>query len=159
MSDLERAIAICVEAHRGQRQKDGLPYALHPLALAQAVGPVKAKIAAVLHDVVEDTDWTLAALEAEGFAPAVIRALALLTHDDGSPYPDYVERIARNALAREVKLADLEHNMDLRRIPSPTARDLERLAKYRAAWEVLSRARDAARGPGPHEVAEPISSR
>ena len=140
MADLQRALEIAVEAHRGQVQKNGLPYALHPLGLAHRVVPVEAKIAAALHDVVEDTDWTLERLRAEGFSEAVLRALDLLTHRDGEGYEAYVERIAGDELARRVKLADLEDNMDLRRIPDPQPADLERLAKYRRAWRRLGEA-------------------
>ncbi len=139
MADLQRAIEVAVEAHKGQLQKNGLPYVLHPLNLMLAVDSVEAKISAVLHDVVEDTDWTLEDLKAEGFTCAVIDALICLTHREGEDYGDYIERIAVNAIAREVKLADLEDNMNIRRIPDLKQKDLDRLKKYHEAWFRLSR--------------------
>ena len=134
MSDLQRAIEIAVEAHRGQVQKSGLPYVLHPLALMGAVASVDAKMAAVLHDVVEDTPWTLDDLRAEGYSETVVDALDCLTHRDGESYDDYLDRIAVNELAREVKLADLNDNMNARRIPKLQPKDLDRLGKYHRAW-------------------------
>ena len=107
MADLQRALEIAVKAHKGQLQKNGLPFMLHPLTLLQNVDSVEAKIAAVLHDVVEDTAWELVDLEREGFSAAVLAALELLTHREGVSYEDYTEKIYTNGLATEVKLADL----------------------------------------------------
>lgn len=134
MSDLQRAIEIAVEAHKGQVQKSGLPYVLHPLALMGTVSSIEAKIAAVLHDVVEDTPWTLDDLQREGFSDVVVEALDCLTHREGVDYDTYIEQIAGNALAREVKLADLKDNMNFRRIPELKSKDLARLEKYHKAW-------------------------
>ncbi len=97
------------------------------------------KIVALLHDVVEDTDWTFKDLVAEGFSDNVIEALRLLTHSDGSPYEDYVQRLASNPLAKAVKEADLIDNMDIKRIPEPTDQDFARLQKYHRAWNYLGR--------------------
>lgn len=134
MSDLQRALEIAITAHRGQVQKNGLPYVLHPLTLMLSVTSTEAKIASVLHDVVEDTDWTLTDLETEGFAPTIIDALNCLTHRDEESYDTYIERIHTNAIAREVKLADLKDNMNIRRIPTLQDKDLNRLKKYHQAW-------------------------
>ena len=92
------------------------------------------KIAAVLHDVVEDTPVSLEDLHAEGFGRTVLEAVELLTHPDGMSYEAYVDRLAGNPVARRVKLADLAHNMDITRIPNPKHRDFERLEKYHRAW-------------------------
>ncbi len=138
---LERAIEIAVTAHRHQRQKNGLPYILHPLALMLRVDSVKGKMVAVLHDVVEDSSWTLAELEREGFPKEVLAALDCLTHREGESYEEYIDRISQNPLAVEVKLADLEDNMDITRLPAPlTEKDWQRLQKYRLAWERLRQA-------------------
>jgi (p)ppGpp synthase/HD superfamily hydrolase len=134
MADLQRAIEIAVLAHKGQFQKNGMPYVAHPLALMQAVSSIEAKIAAVLHDVVEDTDWTLEALRAEGFSVDVLEAIDCLTHRVADAYADYIERIRENELAREVKLADLQDNMNIRRLPKLQKKDLVRLEKYHMAW-------------------------
>lgn len=137
MADLQRALEIAVAAHRGQRQKNGLPYVLHPLTLLQAVGSVDAKIVAALHDVVEDSHWTLDELRREGFSARVLEALDRLSRRDGEDYDAYIERVGADPLAREVKLADLADNMNLRRIPELRPKDLERLDKYHRAWRRL----------------------
>ena len=137
MSDLSTAVEIAAKAHRGQTRKNGSPYVLHPLRVMMRQDSEEAMIVGVLHDVVEDTDVTLADLEDAGFAPAVTEALGLLTHRDEVPYEDYVEAIAPNALARAVKLADLEDNMNLREIPEVTEKDLARAEKYPRAWTRL----------------------
>lgn len=137
MGNLQKALEIAVESHKNQKQKDGTPYALHPIRLSMSLKSEEEKIVALLHDVVEDTDWTFEDLVREGFSASVIEALRLLTHNDGSPYEDYIERLASNSLAKAVKKADLTDNMDLKRIPEPTERDFARLQKYHRAWRRL----------------------
>lgn len=137
MSTLQRAIEIAVEAHKEQTQKNNLPYVLHPLTLMLSMNTDETRIAAVLHDVVEDTDWTLDLLAAEGFRKEVLDAIDCLTHREDTSYDDYIDRIRPNSIARTVKLADLKDNMNLLRIPEPSERDLIRLKKYRAAWRTL----------------------
>ena len=137
MSDLQRAIEIAVSAHKGQLQKNGLPYVLHPLSLMQSVRSVNAKITAVLHDVVEDTAWTMEDLETEGFSQRVLAALDCLTHTPEESYEEYISKIRTNPLAREVKLADLQDNMNIRRIPELQPKDLKRLERYHQAWNTL----------------------
>lgn len=137
MSNLERAVAIAVKAHQGQKDKYGAPYILHPLRVMARVSSDTEKIVAILHDVVEDTDWTFQQLRKEGFSDEVIRALDCVTKREGEPYEDFVKRSAGNPLARRVKLADLEDNMDIRRLNSVEAKDLERLNKYLKAWREL----------------------
>jgi (p)ppGpp synthase/HD superfamily hydrolase len=132
MADLQRAIEIAVDAHRGQRQRNGLPYVLHPLTLMLRMDSLPAQMVAVLHDVVEDSEWTLSQLEAEGFAPEILEAIDCLTHRPDEPYEAYVDRL--NALARQVKLADLRDNMDIQRLPKLHDRDLDRLRRYHQAW-------------------------
>jgi (p)ppGpp synthase/HD superfamily hydrolase len=138
MSNLQRALEIAVESHKDQKQKDGTPYALHPIRLSMSLQSEEQKIVALLHDVVEDTDWKFEDLVGEGFSENVIEALRLLTHTDGSPYPDYIERLSTNTLAKAVKKADLTDNMDLKRIPEPTEKDFARLQKYHRAWTILN---------------------
>lgn len=134
---LENAVRIAVEAHRGQLQKNGLPYVLHPLAVMQRMKTPEEMMAAVLHDVVEDTPVTLEQLRKEGFPEAIVEAVDCVTRRDGQGEEEYLERVAGNMLARRVKLADLEENMDVRRIPEPVEKDWLRMAKYRRAWERL----------------------
>jgi len=91
-----------------------------------------------LHDVVEDTDWTLERLREEGFSDEVLEAVDCLTHRGGESYQEFVERVRANPIARQVKIADLEDNMNIRRISQLGANDLERLGKYHKAWCVLT---------------------
>jgi len=137
MANLQRALEITVDAHKSQKQKDGTPYALHPIRLSLLLATEEQKIVALLHDVVEDTGWTFEDLEREGFSDTIITALRLLIHNDGSPYNDYIERLASNPLAKAVKLADLTDNMDFKRIPEPIEKDFARLEKYHRAWRYL----------------------
>ena len=106
----KKAMRICFEAHRGQTDKGGVPYVFHPFHVAEQMQTEEETCAALLHDVVEDTDLTLQMLAAEGFPPAVTDALALLTHDEGTPYLEYVARLKADPVAAAVKLADLRHN-------------------------------------------------
>jgi len=137
MANLQRALEIAVESHKNQKQKDGSPYAFHPIRLALSLETEEQKIVALLHDVVEDTDWTFDDLMGEGFSESVMEALRLLTHTDGSPYEGYIERLASNPLARAVKKADLADNMDFKRIQEPTESDFARLQRYHRAWRRL----------------------
>ncbi len=137
MSTLERAIAIAAQAHAGQIDKGGQPYILHPLQVMLRVAGERERIAAVLHDVVEDSPVTLAELVAEGFDQDVLDALAALTKAPGETRVDAAHRAARHPIARSVKLADNAENSDLSRIPEPTAKDRERLAEYAQVRAIL----------------------
>ena len=137
--DLERAINIAVEAHAGQKDKAGEPYVLHPLRMMFALKSEEERIVAVLHDVVEDCDgWSFDRLQAEGFAPAILEALDRVTKREGEDYMTFVRRAGENPTSRAVKMADLADNMDLARIAEPSARDHERIARYREACAYLS---------------------
>ena len=138
MATLERAIAIAAEAHAGQSGKDGTPYILHPIRVMTRVEGLDAQMAGILHDVVEDTPVTLEQLRAEGFSPAVVDAVDSLTHRQGEDYFAYVARAGANPLARRVKLADLEDNMNVKRLAAVTDKDLERIRKYHKAWMILT---------------------
>lgn len=139
MQLLEKAIALAARAHSGQVDKSGRPYVLHPLRLMLMMETEEEMITAVLHDVVEDTPVDFDALVELGLSQPVIDALRLLTRDEAAtPYAQYIEAIKANPLARRVKLADLAHNLDVRRLPTPlTAKDWGRLEKYRIAWARL----------------------
>ena len=136
----KRAIKLCFKAHEGQVDKSGLPYVHHPLHLAEQMDDEDSTIVALLHDVVEDTDYTIKDLKGMGFGDAVIEAIDLMTHSPGVPYMDYVKEIAKNPIARKVKLADLNHNSDLTRLNhEPTSHDHERVEKYKKAIELLEK--------------------
>ena len=120
MPTLEAALALAVEAHRGQRDKAGQPYILHPLRVMLAIEGALGRIAAVLHDVVEDTDVTLEDLARERFDRSVIEALRALTKLPEEDRLAAAERAVANSIARNVKLADNANNSDLSRIANPT---------------------------------------
>ena len=134
----EIALRIAVEAHMGQRDKNGMPYILHPLAVASKVDGLELKTIAILHDTIEDTDVTAEYLRSEGFPEDVIRAVLSVTKQEGDNYKDFVCRAAENVIGREVKIADLEDNMDIRRLKTISDDDVERLRKYLGAWQYLN---------------------
>lgn len=133
----KKAMKLCFEAHKEQTDKSGMPYVFHPFHLAEQMETEETTIVALLHDVVEDTDYTLKDLTDMGFGESVIEALSLLTHDDEVEYMDYVRAIKENPIATAVKLADLRHNSDLSRMDNITEKVLERRAKYLKAIEFL----------------------
>jgi (p)ppGpp synthase/HD superfamily hydrolase len=139
MTLLEKAIALALRAHGGQTDRYGQPYILHPLFLMQQMDTEAERIAAVLHDVVEDSDVTLDDLRAEGFPAEAVEAVRLMTHDKTeTTYEAYVAALKPNPIARKVKLADLQHNMDIRRMDRVRPEDVDRLQRYRQAWETLN---------------------
>lgn len=135
----KKAMQIAFDAHKDQIDKGGFPYIAHPIHLAEQMDTEIAAIVALLHDVVEDTDWAIEDLEKEGFPPEVTGTLKLLTHDDGSAYMDYVKRIAdaNNIYAKQVKLVDLRHNSDLSRLSVVDEKSLARIEKYAQAIAIL----------------------
>jgi len=142
--NLERAIAIAVEAHKGQTDKVGAPYILHPLRIMHSLNTDLERIVGVLHDVVEDgPGWTFERLVGEGFGPDVIEALQLVTkrpEDEGKDietYLRFVRRTLPNPVARRVKIADIRDNLDLTRLNEITERDVARLTKYALALRTL----------------------
>ena len=139
MSTLERAIEIATEAHRGQLDKAGCDYIEHPLRVMAAGKSLDEKIVGVLHDVVEDTNWTFESLAAEGFSTEVIEALRCVTKlSESEPYDKFIARVKRNPLAVAVKLNDLSDNMDIRRLPYLSDKDIKRLKRYLKAYKQLT---------------------
>ena len=133
----KRALQLCFQAHKDQTDKNGMPYVFHPFHLAEQMSNEQEVTVALLHDVIEDTPYTLGDLIAMGFDQNVINAVELLTHAEGVPYMEYVARIKTNALARKVKLADLRHNSDLTRFDSVDEGARMRAEKYARAIELL----------------------
>lgn len=131
------ALRICFDAHKDQPDRGGLPYVYHPIHLAEQMHDETTIIVALLHDVVEDSNYRLEDLKQLGFGEQVLDALTLLTHDDSVPYLEYIAAIRDNPIARTVKLADLEHNSDLSRLDHITPDDCERVRKYRNAQAIL----------------------
>lgn len=133
----KKALRVAFEAHKDQMDKSGLPYVFHPFHLAEQMKDEQTTAAALLHDVVEDSEYTFADLEKMGFDKQVLDALALLTHQPEVDYFDYVRKIRTNPIAAAVKKADLKHNSDLSRLNEVTQEHLERVEKYRKALQIL----------------------
>lgn len=138
---LEQAIALACRAHRGQRypSPEREPYILHPLRVMLAVRPLRAQMAAVLHDVLEDTAVSVADLRGTGLPEEVVAAVVALTHEPSDSYSDYIERVAGNPLARRVKLADLADNLANNRRLARTPEVAARIDRYRHAIRRLAR--------------------
>ena len=134
----QQALAIAEDAHKGQVDKAGVDYIQHPLFVASLVEGELAKTVALLHDVVEDSAWTLEDLRKEGLPEEVVQAVGILTKKRNENYEEYILRVKQNPLARQVKLADLQHNSDLSRLANVTDRDRKRVAKYQKAIAFLS---------------------
>ena len=135
---LEDAIQLALTAHWGAVDKGGQPYILHPIRLMVRMDTHEERLAAILHDVVEDSPTTLDDLRRRGYPESVVAAVDALTRRDSESYEDFIQRLKPNPLARKVKLADLEDNMDLTRLPQPTPRDYERRRKYDRAKAMLT---------------------
>lgn len=133
----KKALKLCFEAHKDQLDKSEMPYVFHPFHLAEQMTDEDTTIVALLHDVVEDTDYTFTDLRKMGFSEKVIEAIALMTHTDDTPYLDYVARLKENPIAKTVKLADLRHNSDMTRLDTITQRDIDRAEKYKKAIILL----------------------
>ena len=104
------AASLAQRAHSGQLDKAGEPYVKHAFAVAEKMDDEDSTCAALLHDVVEDTDFTLDDLRAIGMSEAVVEAVDLLTCDPDQDYFAYVLALRDHPIASKVKRADLEHN-------------------------------------------------
>lgn len=134
----KKAIRICFDAHCTFKDKGETPYVFHPFHLAEQMETEEETCAALLHDVVEDTNMDFADLEAEGFPKSVVDALRLLTHDEKTDYMDYVKALSGNRIAARVKLADLRHNSTAGRLPFIGDKERERMGKYLEAQAILT---------------------
>lgn len=137
--DIEVAITIALKAHKGQVDKGGNPYILHPLAVMNRVETIEEKIVAVLHDVVEDTEVTIDQLRETGFSEEILEAINLLTRAKEDSYEEFIDKTLKNRIARNVKIADIKENMNLSRIQDPSEQDYMRIEKYKRALERLER--------------------
>ena len=137
--NLERAIEIAVEAHAGGKDRGGKAYILHPLSVMMRVETEEEKIVAVLHDVIEDTNWTFENLREEGFLEDIIDALKSVTKtSEDESYSQFVLRAKNNKIGRTVKIADLRENMDVTRLGALTDEDIARINKYKEALHLLT---------------------
>ena len=135
---LAKAIEIALEAHKDATDKAGMPYAGHVMRVMQAGRTHDEKIVGVLHDLVEDTDWTFDKLLEEGFPTYIVDALQCVTKiSEDEPYEAFIQRVKSNPLAVAVKINDLTDNMDIRRLSTLTDADVQRLRKYLKAYQEL----------------------
>ena len=136
--NLERAIEIAQEAHKGVKDRGGHDYIHHPIRVMHAMSNDQEKIVAILHDVVEDSDWTFERLKEEGFEDSVIESLRCVTkYSEEEDYQEFIKRAATNKIATKVKMADIEDNLDLSRLGTLTEKDLTRIEKYKKALKYL----------------------
>ncbi len=133
----KKALKLCFEAHKEQTDKSGMPYVFHPFHLAEQMKTEETTIVALLHDLIEDTEYTIEDLSNMGFDKSVTDAIALMTHADGVDYMDYVRMIKENPIAKAVKLADLNHNSDLTRLDVIDEKAIKRREKYLKAITLL----------------------
>ena len=133
----KKALKLCFESHKEQVDKTGLPYVFHPFHLAEQMDDEISTVCALLHDVVEDTETTIADLGQMGFPKEVLDVIELLTHDNAVPYMDYVKNISKHPIAKKVKIADLLHNSDTTRLDSLDEYAIKRNQKYQEALRIL----------------------
>ena len=138
--DLERAIKIAVDAHSAVVDKGGNPYILHPLRVMMSLETIPEKIVGILHDVVEDTDWTFEKLSEEGFSEEIINALKSVTKtSENEDYEVFIQRSLTNPIGRKVKIADINDNLDIKRMGKMSEQDLNRINRYKNALDVLTK--------------------
>ncbi len=137
MNKIEKAIEIALSAHRGQVDKAGKPYILHPLRLMLQLEDEMDMISALLHDVLEDSHYTPDKLVELGIPEKAIEVIPYLTRKKNETYKDFIKRAGGNRRARQIKILDIEDNMNISRIDTITRKDMDRLKKYHAALKYL----------------------
>ena len=138
MNYLEKSLEIALKAYQGQKDKAGKTYILHPLRIMAKMQTEEEMATALLHDVIEDSDYSAEELLALGIPNNVVIAVQLLTKQAGDNYQEFIERILANPLAAKIKKADIEDNINILRLESITEKDLQRVAKYHKAWKRLN---------------------
>lgn len=134
---LIRATEIAQEAHCGQLDKNGMPYILHPIRVMNAGKSWEEKMVGILHDVVEDSEYTIQDLASENFPEPILQAVDAMTKKESQSYQEYLDCLKKNTLAVRVKLNDLTDNMDIRRLNDIGDEDVPRLRKYLKAYNEL----------------------
>ena len=133
----KKAMKLCFEKHKEQKDKTGLPYVFHPFYLATQMDDEYSTVCALLHDVVEDSDVSFDDLINDEYPIEIIDALKLLTHNSDDDYFDYVRKVCTNKLALKVKIADIKHNSDLSRLDVIDEWALKRQEKYKKALKLI----------------------
>lgn len=134
---LEKALQIATDAHLYQVDKAGVPYIFHPIRVSNRCSTDDERIVALLHDTIEDTEVTAEYLLMEGFPRNIVDAILSVTRNEDENYEDFIKRSRLNPIGRQVKLHDLEDNMDITRLNEITEKDLYRLNKYIKAYKYL----------------------
>ncbi len=137
MDTIEKSLAIALKAHIGQKDKAGKTYILHLLRLMAKMDSTYEMAVALLHDVIEDSDFTAEDLLQEGIPVEVVKAVQNLSKVKGESYDQFIARVMQNPLAKKVKVADIEDNINILRLERVGEKDLERVAKYHKAWKTL----------------------
>lgn len=141
---LSKMISLAVERHAGQFDKGGMPYILHPLTVMHRLRTVDEELQciAVGHDLVEDTATTSAELRELGFSDRIVVGIRTLTKFESQTPEEYREAVKGNPDAIRVKMEDLRHNSDIRRLKGITEKDVARIARYHEFYlELLAEAR------------------
>lgn len=135
----KKAMNIAYNAHKDKYDKGGVPYIIHPFCVAEKMKDEKTTVAALLHDVVEDTKLTFNDLIKEGIPEDIIEALMYLTRNENDDYMEYICKIKCNNIACAVKKEDIIHNSDITRLNNISEKDIKRIEKYKKALEFLSK--------------------
>jgi (p)ppGpp synthase/HD superfamily hydrolase len=136
--NIEKALEIAIKAHEGQIDKADKAYILHPLRLMNQFSDENSMIVSVLHDVVEDSDYTFQDLIDAGFSSQIVQAVECLTKRENEEYQDFIKRVKVNPLAVKVKIVDIKDNLDISRLYEPLSeKDFGRIQKYQAALKLL----------------------
>lgn len=137
-STTKKALKLCFEVHKNQVDKGGMPYVFHPFHLTEQMTDENTTVVALLHDVVEDTDYTIEDLRNMDFNEEILEAISLMTYSKDVPYMEYIAEIKKNPIAKTVKLADLKHNSNLSRLDIVDEKATKRAQKYREAIKLLN---------------------
>lgn len=132
----KKALKLCFKVHKKQVDKTGVPYVFHPYHIAEEMDNETAVVCALLHDAINDeSDYEL--LKNQGFTEEILDTLKVLNHDKDVPFFDYIKAIAKNPIAKQVKISDLKHNSDLSRLGENDEATLKRVLKYKKAIKFL----------------------
>ena len=135
---LIKAFLLCMVKHWKQKDKAGKRYVWHPIHVMMNVKGYNEKIVALLHDIIEDTDVTIPDLKNLKFSKEVVEAVDVISKKKEQEYFSYLKSIKDNSIAKKVKIEDLKHNSDLKRLRSISQKDIERAIKYKKAIDYLS---------------------
>ena len=141
MNLIEKSLEIALKAYAGQRDKAGKTYILHPLRIMSKMTTEEEMAVALLHDVIEDSDYTEQDLLNSGIPSEVVNAVLCLTKKSGEDYETFIKRVLNNPLASKVKKADIEDNINILRLNRVNNKDLQRIARYHRAWHILEKRR------------------